>query len=164
MLVDKIRQSARMCSVCGSAGYNIKVVVFDSKINTEFQRWIPQIVFGKLKSTDEASLWLEPKWGCTEGVRGVSSQKPPSGVSAWCCSPWPIVSLDYWIIREGNMSTQRKCLSSVLVCVTEVLIAESCLHDICRNIVTEGKMENYSRVWDKLMWLSLTQNDNKSFC
>lgn len=47
-----------------------------------------------------SSLVCWRAWGCTEGVWRATLQKPPSGVGAWCCSPWQIVSLDYWIIRE----------------------------------------------------------------
>lgn len=47
----------------------------------------------------------------------------------WCqCfshSPWPIVLLDYWIIRGSIMTTHRVCLSSVSACVTKVIASGS---------------------------------------
>lgn len=118
-----------------------------------------RITFGKLTSTDEASLWLEPNWGCTEGVWGVLLQKPPSVVSAWCCSPWPIVSLDYWIIRGRIMSIQKTCLSTVFECLANFLNTKSYL--ISAGIHLEGgtfkKICNWAKFkkncsFDKLKW------------
>jgi len=76
-----------------------------------------------------------------------SSQKPPSGVSAWCCSPWPIVSLYYWIIRGGIMSTRRTRRSSVLVCVCVGVCVCVCVTEVLiRNMIHPVTP---SKVWDK---------------
>lgn len=115
MLVDRIRQFALTvcCSVCNSVGPNIPTF-WDEFLKSSLASWRAQT-----RPVSDSNWNKDPQRVC-EGFH----RKSHHLVSARCCSPWPIVSLDYWIIREGNMSTQRKCLSSVLVCVTEFLIAE----------------------------------------
>lgn len=96
-------------------------------------------------------LWLEPNWWCTEGVcGGGSAQKPPSGAGAWWCSPWPIVSLDYWIISGAITSPQTTCLH--------------CIRRICWT-VTRYLQEHLRNVQQSLRATAalINSNDNKTF-